>query len=156
MNLTNSRQKNSPQLLDQSKCKHISLLYQQIHFNLIKLNMAANNMSNAYVSPDVLSTLMLFQQGKLYNLQQQMHGISRSSAEVFCKKAAVKTYAKFTGKHLYWSLFLIKLQAFRPNDCFCISNITTRHRIQLNSNSKGKKFNLKLRSSFFLKVLNLD
>ena len=74
--------------------------------------MAANNMSNVYVS---LSTLMLFQQGKLYNLQQQMHGISRSSRpEVFCKKAAVKTYAKFTGKHLYWSLFLIKLQAFRP------------------------------------------
>ena len=59
--------------------------------------MAANNMSNVYVSPDVLSTLMLFQQGKLYNLQQQMHGISRSSRpEVFCKKAAVKTYAKFT------------------------------------------------------------
>ena len=157
MNLTNSRQKNSPQLLDQSKCKHISLLYQQIHFNLIKLKMAANNMSNVYVS---LSTLMLFQQGKLYNLQQQMHGISRSSRpEVFCKKAAVKSYAKFTGKHLYWSLFLIKLQAFRPtsvNDCFCISNITTRHRIQLNSNSMRKKFNLKLRSSFFLKVLNLD
>ena len=116
--LTNSRRKNWPQLLDQSKHKYISifalsantfqsLLYQQIHFNQIKLKMAANNMSNIYVSPDVLSTLMLLQQGKLQ--QQILHDISRSSRpEVFCKKATLKTYAKFTGKHLCWSLFLIK------------------------------------------------
>ena len=72
-------------------------------------------MSNIHVSPDVLSTLMLLQQGKLHKLQQQiLHDISRSSRpEVFCKKAALKTYAKFTGKHMCWSLFLIKLQAFR-------------------------------------------
>ena len=31
--------------------------------------------------------------------------------ELFCKKAALKTYAEFTGKHLYWGLFLIQLQA---------------------------------------------
>ena len=75
--------------------------------------MAANNMSNIHVSPDVLSTLMLLQQGKLYKLQQQiLHGISGSSRpEVFCKKAALKTYAKFIRKHLCWNLFLIKLQA---------------------------------------------
>ena len=80
--------------------------------------MAANNMSNAYVSPDVLSTLMLFQQGKLYNLQQQMHGISRSSRlEVFCKKAAVKTYAKFTGKHLYWESLFNKVAGLQANIC---------------------------------------
>ena len=61
-------------------------------------------MSNILVSPDVLSTLMLLLQGKLYKLQQQiLHGISRSSSpEVFCKKHALKTYAKFTGKHLCW------------------------------------------------------
>ena len=42
--------------------------------------MAANNVSNIHVSLDVLSTLMLLQQGKLYNLQQQtLHEISRSS-----------------------------------------------------------------------------
>ena len=62
-------------------------------------------MSNIHVSPDVLSTLMLLQQGKLQ--QQILHGISRSSRpEVFCEKATLKTYAKFTGKHLCWSLFL--------------------------------------------------
>ena len=126
MDLTNSRRKNSPQLLIQFKHKYISifafsantfqsLLYQQIHFNQIKLKMAANNMSNIHVSPNVLSTLILLQQGKLYKLQQQiMHGIFKSSRpEVFCKKAAVKTYAKFTGKHQCCSLFSIKLQAFR-------------------------------------------
>ena len=45
--------------------------------------MAANNMSNIHVSPDVLSNLMLLQQGKLDKLQRQiLHGISRSSRPV--------------------------------------------------------------------------
>ena len=33
--------------------------------------------------------------------------------EVFHKKAALKNVVIFTGKHLRWSLFLIKLQKFR-------------------------------------------
>ena len=50
------------------------------------------------------------------------------------KKGVLKSFANFTGKHLWWSLFLIKLEAFRPvsllkrlqyrcfpaNDCFYI------------------------------------
>ena len=32
----------------------------------------------------------------------------------FIKKAALKNFAIFTGKQLCWSLFLMKLQAFRP------------------------------------------
>ena len=70
--------------------------------------MAANNMSNIRESPDVLPNVMSLQQGKLYKLQQQiLHGISRSSCpEVFSKKDALKTYTKFTEKHLHWSLFL--------------------------------------------------
>ena len=31
---------------------------------------------------------------------------------VFSKKAVLKTFTVFTGKQMYWSLFLIKLQAF--------------------------------------------
>ena len=64
INLTNSRRTKSPQLIDQSTRKYIPifafLLYQQIHFNQIKLKMAmtANNMSNIHVSPYVLSTLI--------------------------------------------------------------------------------------------------
>ena len=34
--------------------------------------------------------------------------------KVFCKKAVLKHFAIFTGKHLCWSPFLIKLQAFSP------------------------------------------
>ena len=30
--------------------------------------------------------------------------------EVFCKKKVFKNFANFTGKHLRWSLFLIKMQ----------------------------------------------
>ena len=42
--------------------------------------MGANNMSNIHVSLDVLSTLILLQQGNIYNLQQEMlRGIIRSS-----------------------------------------------------------------------------
>ena len=33
---------------------------------------------------------------------------------MFCKKGVLKNLANFTGKHLCWSLFLIKLQVFRP------------------------------------------
>ena len=37
---------------------------------------------------------------------------SRSShSEVFYKKAVLKNFTKFTGKHLCWSLFLKMLQA---------------------------------------------
>ena len=68
--------------------------------------MAANNMSNIHVSPDVVSNFTLLQQGKLNKLQQQiLHGIFRSSRpEVFCKKDALKTYAKIIGKQLCCSL----------------------------------------------------
>ena len=44
----------------------------------------------------------------------------KQSPEVFCKKrcsvkkGVLKKFANLTGKHLCWSLFLIKLQAFRP------------------------------------------
>ena len=45
--------------------------------------------------------------------------------EMFCKKSALKNLINFIGKHLCWSLFLIKLQAWHlfwrtsANDCFC-------------------------------------
>ena len=96
--LTNLRRKNSPQLLNQSKHKYISIF-------------ALSTNTFVLSRTDVL--LMLLQQGKLQ--QQILHGISRSSRPgVFCKNVALKTYAKFKGKHLCWSLFLIKLWAFRP------------------------------------------
>ena len=34
--------------------------------------------------------------------------------EVFCKKGVLCNFANFTRIHLWWSLFLIKLQVFKP------------------------------------------
>ena len=115
-----------------------------------------------------------------------LHGISRSSRpEVFWRKAALKIYAEFTGKHLCWSLqacnFIKKRLQYR---CFPVNfgkflrthfskNFCERLLLHLkyynpanntaeavaeyrNSNSKRKIYGLQLRSSFFFKVLNLD
>ena len=35
--------------------------------------------------------------------------------EVFCKKIALKNFAKFTGKHLCQGLFFNKVAGFRPS-----------------------------------------
>ena len=34
--------------------------------------------------------------------------------EMCCKKGALKNFAKFAGKHLYWSLFFNKAAELRP------------------------------------------
>ena len=41
-----------------------------------------------------------------------------SRSQMFFKIGVLKKFAMFTGKHLCWSLFLIKLQAFR---CFSVN-----------------------------------
>ena len=43
-----------------------------------------------------------------------MNSSQTHSPQVFYKKAILKNFVTFTGKRLCWSLFLIKLQAFRP------------------------------------------
>ena len=40
-------------------------------------------------------------------------GIKSSGSKMIFKISALKNFENFTGKHLCWSLFLIKLQAFR-------------------------------------------
>ena len=54
--------------------------------------MAANNVVNIQVFPNVFSTLMPLLLENLLKLQQQiLHGISKSSRpEVFCRKALLK------------------------------------------------------------------
>ena len=39
-----------------------------------------------------------------------------SRSQVLCKKGLLKNFTELTGKHLYWSLFLIKLQALLKAD----------------------------------------
>ena len=38
------------------------------------------------------------------------HEIQKPPLEVCCKKVVLKNFVNFIGKHLCWSLFLIKLQ----------------------------------------------
>ena len=44
---------------------------------------------------------------------RKLRSVQKQLLEVFCK-SFLKKFANFTAKHLYWSLFLINLQAFRP------------------------------------------
>ena len=37
-----------------------------------------------------------------------------SRSQIIFEINSFKNFAKFTGKHLFWGLFLMKLQAFRP------------------------------------------
>ena len=50
------------------------------------------------------------------------HRSSRS--QMFFKIAVLKIFAIFTGKHLCWSLFLIKLQPWRPTTLLLIDSNT--------------------------------
>ena len=45
-------------------------------------------------------------------IKKQPPEVQKQSPEVFCKKSVLKNFANFTGKHLCWSIFIIKLQAF--------------------------------------------
>ena len=46
----------------------------------------------------------------------------RSHPKVFCKKEALKSFAKSKGKHLYWTLFLKKVGGLRPEACSFMKN----------------------------------
>ena len=56
--------------------------------------------------------------------------------EVFCKKGVLKNSTNFTGKHLCWGLFLIKLQAlglklFSCEICEIFRNTYFEKRLQM-------------------------
>ena len=48
----------------------------------------------------------------------------KQSPLLFSINVGLKNYANFTGKHRYWSLFLIKLQAFRPANLLKVDSST--------------------------------
>ena len=45
------------------------------------------------------------------SMRSFIYNVVTAKLEVFCTKGALKNFANFSGKHLCWSLFLIKLQA---------------------------------------------
>ena len=61
--------------------------------------------------------------------------------EVFRKKNVLKNFANFTGKHLCWSLFFIKFNAFRPA-ILCISYDLHKYVTQFRKIAKGPVQNL--------------
>ena len=61
-----------------------------------------------------LSKLIRFYSDKIIYiyLRKVQVNFRSSRPEVFCKKGVLRNLAKFTGKHLCWSFFLIKLQVW--------------------------------------------
>ena len=63
--------------------------------------------------------------------------LQKQSPEVFCERVVFKNFAIFTGRHLCWSSFLIKLQAWIP----ILKNIYEWLLLNLiGSLQEGKKF----------------
>ena len=54
------------------------------------------------------------------------------------KKDVLKYFAIFTGKHLCWSLFLIKLQDFRPEGSLCWKRKFSFLSYQTSNSVRGK------------------
>ena len=52
-----------------------------------------------------------------YLNEKEMHNAYRSSHQRYFKKAVLKYFGIFTGKHLCWSLILIKLRACKFKAC---------------------------------------
>ena len=51
---------------------------------------------------------------KISLVENQCLPFRSSRLQIFFKVGVLKIYAIFTGKHLLWSLFLIKFKSFRP------------------------------------------
>ena len=50
----------------------------------------------------------------IVTFNKAMHPASKFNFEFFIAEATLKNFAKLKGKHLYWSLFIIKLSTCRP------------------------------------------
>ena len=85
-------------------CNHILVVYIAFYSKC-----EVNLFSVSLVSNSVFMRWKLFLTGVLFLEKQPT--IESSSPEVFCKKGVLGNFAKLTGKHLWQSLFLIKLQA---------------------------------------------
>ena len=68
----------------------------------------------------LIPSILKWQERKIFTKLVPLQTPSRSShRRCSLKKGALKNLWKFTGKHLGWSLFLTKLQTFRPQVFSC-------------------------------------
>ena len=76
-----------------------------------KIGLMAIFLKHLWLIPNILK----WQDCKIFTKLVPLQTPSRSShRRCSVKKGVLKNLRNFTGKHLYWSLFLIKLQTFRP------------------------------------------
>ena len=69
------------------------------------------NVSAKMLEPETFLTMIKFFCTHFYSFLGK--DFRSSCSQMFFKIGALKNFAVFTGKHLCWSLFLMKLQAFR-------------------------------------------
>ena len=72
----------------------------KVHYALVWNTAAWNQLNNCFIYFIFQIILLTFSQ--------------KQPPEVSCKKPVLKNFAILTGKHLYWNLFLKKLQTFKP------------------------------------------
>ena len=77
-----------------------------------------------------------------------------SRTQIFFKKSVERNFEIFTGKHLCWSLFLIKLQALGPVTLRPSTLFQPRHKRDFNTGDFNRvKIAKFLRTAFFMKHL---
>ena len=84
-------------------------------------NRCSKTFRNSQKKTPVLKSVFNLQIWRLANLlrRDSNTGVMRSSlSQIFFKIGVLKNFANFLGKYLWWSLFLIKLQAWRPATLF--------------------------------------
>ena len=87
----------------------------EFQFLLSHLDQKHQDRTRGTVSRKVAFLLKYSQQWKKYcelGLNFIFESVQKQPTEVFYKKGVLKNFAIFTGKHLFWSFFLIKLQGF--------------------------------------------
>ena len=94
-----------------------------------------------YLQPDLILLPLRIDIGVRYRSQKE-------SPEVFYKKTVLENFAIFTGKHLYWSLFLIKLQALRLGTL-----LNRRHQHRCFPANIGKVFRTPILKNLFKRLL---
>ena len=108
MNLTTSWRKKSPQLLDWSKHKYISVFCFVSRYISIRSNRRSLLIIWAmFTYLQMFFELYYYCSSVTYVNYNNKFCIASPEAEMFCKKGAFKTCTEFTGKHWYCSLFLI-------------------------------------------------
>ena len=87
-----------------STCEIVFILY--ILLKILRLVHETNSFTEVFCKKDVLK-----------KKSENLHVNTKNShPKMFCQKGFLKIFAKFIGKHLRSSLFLVKFQIFSPAD----------------------------------------